>query len=141
MSKKDVPQWHIYPPFHAHSSTRVCCIGLQQNQFLFKIGHSPLFKDIFSKSKDGSSRTAALYIVKTARWSAPSGVIENTYQGRQSQQKAKVEKQMADGQCMRLTSKDKYKSKLDCFPSVPKDAERHWDVNLILFNCFPCSNL
>ena len=37
-SKKDAPRWH--PPFQARSATQVCT-GLRQNQFLFKIRHSP----------------------------------------------------------------------------------------------------
>ena len=40
-SKKDAPQWHIYPTFQAHSVTQVCT-GIRQNQYLFKTGHSPL---------------------------------------------------------------------------------------------------
>ena len=40
----DVLGWHIYPPFNAHSATQVCCIGIQQNQFLFKTGHRPLIE-------------------------------------------------------------------------------------------------
>ena len=30
-SKKDAPQWHIYPTFQAHSTTQVCT-GIRQNQ-------------------------------------------------------------------------------------------------------------
>ena len=40
-SKQDVPQWHVYPTFQAHSATQMCT-GVRQNQFLFKAGHSPL---------------------------------------------------------------------------------------------------
>ena len=36
-SKKGVLRWPVHPPFHAHSTTRVCCVGLQQNQVFFKI--------------------------------------------------------------------------------------------------------
>ena len=38
---KGCPQWHIYPPFQAHSATQVCT-GIWQNQFLLEIGHKPL---------------------------------------------------------------------------------------------------
>ena len=39
-SKKDAPRWHMYPTFQTYSATQVCT-GIRQNQFLFKIGHSP----------------------------------------------------------------------------------------------------
>ena len=35
------PQLDIHLPFQAHSATQMCT-GTRQNQFLFKIGHSPL---------------------------------------------------------------------------------------------------
>ena len=44
-SKKDAPQWHIYPTFRAHSATQVCT-GIRQNQILFKTGHSPLISKL-----------------------------------------------------------------------------------------------
>ena len=44
-SKKDAPQWHIYPTFRAHSETQVCT-GIRQNQFLFKTGHGPLISNL-----------------------------------------------------------------------------------------------
>ena len=55
--KKGWPQWHIYPPFQAHSATQVCT-GIRQTIFfclcfsLFFIWHSPLIaKDyIFSSN-------------------------------------------------------------------------------------------
>ena len=33
------PQWHIYPPFLAHSATQVCT-GIRQNPFFFKTGRT-----------------------------------------------------------------------------------------------------
>ena len=33
------PQWHLYPPFQAHSATPVCT-GIRQNSLLFEAGLS-----------------------------------------------------------------------------------------------------